>query len=337
MKKSLWQCSAIIFYIAFCASSSQAQFDAEGRWINGISEEPLFFHNLTYSPQNAVTFQSKWRLIAEENALSKDNEWAGDYVIRGETGGVTVLRWSLKEGFVFLFGGGCEPNVRGLNYGRVSFSNNLLQLFPEVDSEDPLILFAEDDDRRFFTTNFIASKFVPVKWQGIRYLVAENQIENFYDYVAGAGDYVPRDGVQILNYLFFPKDEEGNEAEKNDQMPVLPSGYERFVKKPVDAKIIATGRSFVRHIAGNENRTEGDAWVIPVTINAGSEDGVKLDMTFAILQEDIHEVVKTIKVGKKTSRGEVTVYIYSGAQDEPPFIKTGWRVSTASYKKYKFD
>jgi hypothetical protein len=336
MKKSLWQCSAIIFYIAFCASSSQAQFDAEGRWINGISEEPLFFHNLTYSPQNAVTFQSKWRLIAEENALSKDNEWAGDYVIRGETGDVRVLRWSLKEGFVFLFGGGCEPNVRGLNYGRVSFSKNLLQLFPEVDSEDPLILFAEDDDRRFFTTNFIASKFVPVKWQGIRYLIAENQIANLYDYVAGAGDYAPRDGVQILNGIFFPKNEEGDKAEIGEEMPILPSGYERFVRKPVDAEIITTGRGFVRHIAGDENRTEGDAWIIPVTLNAGSEDGVKPHMTFAILLEDIHEVVKVIRVGKKTSRGEVTVYIYSGADDKPPLIKTGWRVSTASYKKYGF-
>jgi hypothetical protein len=336
MRKALWQSSAIIFCILFCASSSQAQFDAEGRWINGISEEPLFFDNLTYSPQNAITFQTRWRLIAEENALSKDNEWAGDYVIHGETGGVRVLRWSLKEGFVFLFGGGCYPGVRGLNYGRVSFSNNLLQLFPEVDAEDPLILFAEDNDRRFFTTNFIANKFVPVKWQGIHYLIAENRIANFYDYVAGAGDYAPRDGVQILNSIFFPKNEEPDKAETGEEMPVMPAGYERFIKKPVDAKIIATGRSFVRHIAGSEDRTEGDGWVIPVTLNAGTEDGVKLDMTFAVLQEDIYEIVKVIKVGKKSSKGEIISAIYSGAHDKPPVIKTGWRVSTASYKKQRF-
>lgn len=336
MKKAMWQSSAIIFCILFCAISSQAQFDAEGRWINGISEEPLFFHNLIYSPQNAVIFQSKWQLIKEENALSKDNEWTGDYVIHGETGGVTVLRWSLKEGFVFLFGGGCEPNVRGLNYGRVSFSNNLLQLFPEVDAEASWILLAENDDRRYFKANFIASKFVPVKWQGIHYLVAENQIENFYDYVAGAGDYVSRDGIQIVNSLFFPKNEERDKAETGEDMPVMPAGYERFIKKPVDAKIIATGRSFIRYIAESEDRSEGDEWVIPVTLNAGSEDGVKPEMAFEILQKDIYRIVKILNISKKSSRGEVTVPIYSEADDKPPLIKTGWRVSTASYKKYKF-
>jgi hypothetical protein len=334
MKKGLWKSATIIFCMLFCAVSSQAQFDAEGRWINGLSEEPLFFYNPIHTLQNVVTLQTKWRLIEEENALSKDHEWAGDYVIYGETGSVKVLRWSVKEGFVFLFGGGCEPSVRGLNYGKVAFSKNLLRLFPEVDAENPKILFAEDDERRFFTANFIASKFVPVKWQGIRYLVAENQVEDFYDYVAGVGDYAPHDSLHILNSFFFPKKEERDESATGNEMPVLPSGYERFVKKPVDAEIITVGRSVVRHFAESEETEESDEWVIPVTLNVGTKDGVKLGMTFAILQEDVREIVKITRVGTKTSKGEIISRIYSAEDDKPPVIKTGWRVSTASYKKY---
>jgi hypothetical protein len=334
MKKALWQSSGIVFCILFCAISSQAQFDVEGRWINSIFEESLYFNSPTYSPQNADTFQTKWRLIEDENAVSKDNEWTGDYVIYGETGGGRILRWSLKEGFIFMFGGGCEPAVRGLNYGKVSFSKNLLQLFPEVDAENPMKLFAEDDDRQYFRANFIASKFVPVKWRGLHYLIPENRISNFYDYVAGVGVYRPGDEGWSRGDDFFPKKEKRAQLEPADDIPVLPPGYERFAKKPVDAEIIAVGKSFIRHIAESEEFEEGDELVIPVTLNVGSKHGVKPEMTFEILQEDVSEIVKIISVGKKTSKGEIVPRMYSVKDDKPPVIKAGWQVSTASYKKF---
>jgi hypothetical protein len=335
MRERLRQACATIFCILLCAISSQAQsdFDAEGRWINGISEEPLYFNHLTYTPQNALALQSKWRLIEQENARSKDSQWAGDYLLISETGTLRVLRWSLKEGFVYMLGSGCFPDVRGLNYGKVAFSNHLLQLFPEVNAEDPLLQFAETDNRQYLKANFIASKFIPVKWEGRRYLIAENQMADFYDYVAGSGDYAPRDGVQIFNDQFLLKRQESGKAEANNQSPVVPPGYEHLVKKPVHATIIAVGRRFTRHIAESEEEYERDEWVIPVTLNAGSKHGVKPGLTLLILQKEVGEILRITRVGKKSSKGEVVATIYSGETAEPSVIQTGWRVSTASYKK----
>jgi hypothetical protein len=335
MKEAFRLAWATTFCILFCAVSSQAQsdFDAEGRWINGISEEPLYFNHLTYTPQNALALTSKWRLIQQENARSKVNQWVGDYYLVGQTGTLRVLRWSLKEGFVYMLGSGCFPDVRGLNYGKVALSKNLLELFPEVDAEDPLLQFADDDRRQYFKANFVAGKYVPVKWRGRRYLIAENQMADFYDYVAGSGDYAPRNHVQILNDSFLSKSGEADKADAKNDLPVVPPGYEHLVRKPLHATIIAVGRRFTRHIAESQDEYKRDEWVIPVTLNAGSKHGVKPGMTLLILRQEVREIVRITRVGKKSCKGEVVAEIYSGETAEPPAMQTGWQVSTASYKK----
>ena len=93
-----------------------------------------------------------------------------------------------------------------------------------------------------------ATRFLPVSWRGNSYLVPEDDIADFGDYVAGLGRYNEWAGNYIEFAEFFtrfdkevPSVEETSidSSEPNDLLkdqPVVPPGYERFIKKPIDAR-----------------------------------------------------------------------------------------------------
>jgi hypothetical protein len=324
-------CNLVILLIVLTAVSSYAQYDQYGRWVNQFTEEPIYFEAPNYTPREAITFLTKWRLIEEENAIKTLNEWAGDYSIYSELGGAKVLRWSPQAGFVFFIGGGCEPSVRGINYGKVAFTKNMLQLFPEIQSEDPSLvdkkILDEDVERLLKTRNFVTDKFVPVKWHGVHWLIPEKQIADFYDYVAGVGRHRPT----LIGWeggTFLSK-KDGHREDENET-PSLPPGYERFVKKPLDATIISVGRRFLRHIE-EEGEEYGDEWVTPVVLNVGSEQGVQKDMVFSVLLSNVSDVIEITKIGKRSSKAEIAHRV---SDDNASSIKVGVKVSTAMWKKW---
>ena len=276
------------------AQSSSADFDSYGRWVNGVSEPWWFPESLPRADIAAV--QQQWTAIGKENGVPNNNLWAGDYFVGGDTHG-SYLRWS-RDGFVLFHVDKCAARVMGFSYGKVISSPTLIEFLQgRAVSESP-------------GHEHSTLRFLPVIWRYDKYLVPENAIEAFADYVAGLGEYNDPNLTRIEFAPFFSRSdrepaEVGMVVGRKDRArfvePIVPPGYERFIKPPVEAKIIAKGKSYIRHNAEND---WWDDLVIPVTINAGSTSGLKTNMSLRVVGREGF-VVKTTTVRRYSASGVI--------------------------------
>jgi len=275
--------------------TSSADLDSDGRWVNAISEPWWFSESL---PQDGIAaVQRQWTAIGNENRVSGNSLWSGDYFVGGETHG-SYLRWSRQNGFVLFHVDKCAARVMGFSYGKVISSPTLIELLAErTASESP-------------KHQHSTLRFLPVIWRNDKYLVPENAIEAFANYVAGLGEYNDPIFTLIEFAPFFSRSDResaevglvvGGKTPSGFVEPIVPPGYERFIKRPVDAKIIAKGKSYIRHNARNE---WWDDLVVPVTINAGSAQGLKTNMSLRVLGREGF-VVKTTKVRLHSASGVI--------------------------------
>ena len=277
------------------AHSASADLDSYGRWVNGVSEPWWFSESL--SQQDIEAVQRQWTAIGNENRVPENNLWTGDYFIGGDTHG-SYLRWSRQNGFVLFHVDKCAARVMGFSYGKVISSPTLVEFLQErAASESP-----KHEHSRL--------RFLPVIWRNDKYLVPENAIEDFADYVAGLGEYNDPNFTRIEFEPFFSRSdrepvEVGSVVGRKDRSgfvePIVPHGYERFIKRPIDAKITAKGKSYIRHNAENEWWND---LVIPVTINAGSAGGLKTNMSLRVIGREGF-VVKTTKVRLHSASGVI--------------------------------
>lgn len=286
------------------AQNSSLELDSYGRWINGVTE-PWWFSE-SVSKEDIAAAQRQWAAIGNENIAASESLWAGNYFIGGDTHG-SYLRWSRQNAFVLFHVNKCEARVMGFSYGKVVFSPSLIQLLPEKTLSDS----TKHGHNRHSTL-----RLLPISWRQVKYLVPENEIADFADYVAGLGEYNDPNFTLIEYAQFFSKSEvqttgvAGLVARNKNSFgfvePMVPAGYERFMKKPIDAKITAKGKSYLRHNPENE---WWDDLVIPVTIDAGSADGLKTKMSLRVVGSEGfgngEEVVKTTKVGLHSTRGVI--------------------------------
>lgn len=330
---------AICLFVAISIVTAQAQSDEYGRWINGITE-PWFFDSHAYTKKEAAEFQKRWKQMEAENGLPSENEWAGDYTVDDGVGTrLTVLRWSPKTGFVFASVYTCLPNVTSLNYGRVIASASLIELRPEVTAK-------RAESRSAHAAHSgppMKRRFVPAKWGERHYLVQENRIKDFYDFVAGVGAYRPGAHFFIVEEGFLLKSSDADKAVEG--MPVLPPGYERYVKKPVDASVVAVGKSYIRRVRDSENPWWNEL-VTPVKLDVGSVHGVRRGMAFNVLslgENDQGEIVKVTRARRHTSSGVIVRSVKKkpgekvnewddGKEIAYPKINVGWRLSTSHFK-----
>jgi hypothetical protein len=256
------------------AQSSSADLDSYARWVNGISEPWWFSESLPQEDIAAV--QRQWTAIGNENQVSDNNLWTGDYFIGGDTHG-SYLRWSRQNGFVLFHVDKCAARVMGFSFGKVISSPSLIEFLQErAASELP-------------KHGHSTLRFLPVIWRNDKYLVPENAIEDFADYVAGLGEYNDPNFTLIEFQPFFSRSDRESAAVGLDVgrkklsgfvEPIVPPEYERFIKRPVDARITAKGKSYIRHNAENE---WWDDLVIPVTIIGGSARGLKTNMSLRVV------------------------------------------------------
>src|SRR5258705_5765054 len=274
--------------------SSSADLDSYARWVNGISEPWWFSESLAQEDIAAV--QRQWTAIGNENRVSGNNLWTGDYFIGGDTHG-SYLRWSRQNGFVLFHVDKCAARVMGFSYGKVISSPTLIEFLQErAASESP----------KHGHSTF---RFLPVTWRNDKYLVPDNAIEDFADYVAGLGEYNDPNFTLIEFQPFFSRPDResaevgdvGRKKRSGFVEPIVPPGYERFIKRPVDAEITAKGKSYIRHNAENE---WWDDLVVPVTINAGSARGLKTNMSLRVVGREGF-VIKTTKVRLHSASGVI--------------------------------
>ncbi|MDQ1613238.1 MAG: hypothetical protein QOG00_3169 [Pyrinomonadaceae bacterium] len=313
-----------------------AQTDSDGRWENGITE-PWWFDAADFSPESVGEAQSRWQSIGAENDGAKGGGWQGDYSSGGETHG-TYMRWSPQGGYVLMNIDKCAARVMGFSYGTANASGALVEF--------NVVLRQRSSQTHGHAHAPLPAtmRFLPVTWRGVRYLIGENELTDFCDYAAGLGQYNRGLGefmiIDAVDFFYKIKDQ----ADETDRgLPVVPPGYERFVKKPIEAKITSVGTGY--RVIDLENEW-WDKFVIPVTTSAGQTSGVKRKMSLRVIGHEgfggMDEIVEIRQVGRRSSGGVIVRSVrkkpcvkFSGADDcdEPEYrpLKVGLQLTTSLF------
>jgi len=298
--------------------------DENGRWIHGGGSEPWSLTSEKYNAEQAKTFLRRWAALAQATDQTT-NEWEGDYFLPGGETSVVQIRWASESGFALYYASTCMAAVTHLSYGGVYADAAEVMFLPEISILSPV----KRDD---YFLSVLRTKYVPVKWDGAHYLVSEADIKSFFNMFAGRGE---RTGA-----LYFEKAEDEIEHHSMDDV-VVPYGYTRYVKKPIEASITKVGKQKIGRVSEEYFSSDEDFELTPVVINAGSAKGVKVGIKFNNLSsEDDYAVVK--RVFKDYSIGFIARPFCDGTEtdeDAAPCenlkknkISVGWKLTT--FNKY---
>jgi len=272
-------------------AQSVPELDPYGRWINGVSE-PWWFEK-SLAKEDVFAAQKKWVAIEQENQHSPKNKWPGDYFAGSETHG-DYLRWSPGNGFVWLRVNKCMATVMSFSYGDVVSAPNLIQMLPQK---------AVNGSQDHGHSSQTAVRFLPVVWRKSQHLVSENQMDEFGNYVAGVGTFNDWVGSYLEVEPFFSsltgelkEESENNVSREAPEVPIVPPGYERFIKKPIYATVTSVSKAYRR---SSENEWWDD-FVTPVKVKL-SRIGAKAKMKFRISDSD--EVIEITDVRRRSAEG----------------------------------
>ena len=322
----------------FCgvgAQESVAQVDQWGAWENGITES-WWLSSKTFTTQEAAEAIARWKLIG---ATEEHDDWAGDYFSGGETHG-TYVRWS-RNGFVIANVDKCQALVMGLTYGRVNVTPTLIQFIPEFKKASKSHAHGQT-----LTHEPATVSFVPVKWLDQLFLVPQDRIKDFSDYVAGLGDFNALLGSWGLEQAYFYSRYAGKNV-VSVGTPLLPREYEHFLKRPITGTVTAIeGRSVRRNYSYEitskilSSAVEHNlASLTFVRVNVGSIHGARKGLFLRVSEPNLGETVRLIAVGRTSSKGVLVrdvekgreTYYDNDAQRERtyPRAAAGWKLTTA--------
>ncbi|HEX7176255.1 MAG TPA: hypothetical protein VF240_13415 [Pyrinomonadaceae bacterium] len=326
--------TALLCLVAFTPPTSAQELDQYGRWVNGVSEPWFFGAELDKAEVSAA--QTRWKLIEEENGRAAGGEWAGDYFVGDETHG-SFLRWAPGAGFVLFKVNKCAAQVDDFSYGRVVVSPTLVMLVPER-AMRPRGAHGHGHHPS-------GNHYVPVKFRGERLLIPEGEMSDFGDYVAGLGQFNRHQFFSYIMTTSFFSQFGGSEAEPA-AAPVVPPGYERFLKRPLTGRVVSVGRRSIRRDYGYENEDgtggvyNGLSSLARLTVNVGRAHGAKRGMILRALATG--EDIRLTRVGKLTSEGLVvrslgdngqeTYFDHETNRDKVyPTVVVGWRLTTSPF------
>lgn len=321
---------------------ASAQLDADRRWVNGVTESWWLADGFTDAEASAAA--ARWKAIGDELAGAKGAAWTGDYFRGSDTHG-TYLRWSPRAGFVIAHVNKCAAMVMGIVHGRVEATAELVRFFPELDKHPARGHGGHGGHAAgAHAVPRDVLNFVPVEWRGGRVLVAEKEMADFGDYVAGLGRHNRWGGNMFLDYtMFFSRT--GEDEAGGSPSPAVPPAYRRFLKKPVEARVTSVGRRVLKRDyqieSENTSMTFERASLTYVTIDAGAERGVKPGMILRVVRDDDEEdSLLVVRAGRRAStaavvrevdeRGAETYYSNSESREKRRSkVTAGWRLTTS--------
>lgn len=302
-------------------AQSQPAIDQSGPWENGVSE-PWWFEES--APKDEIAgLKARWETIHKENAHAPEPR-AGDYATGSDTHG-SYLRWAPSAGFALLHIDKCAARVMGFTYGSVAATTTTLQLLPERETRSKS---SHANGHRSL------SRFLFVSWRGVFYLTRESQIADFGDLVAGLGKFND-DGERELHYYVRL---DSKRTGSIDDQPIVPAGYERFIKRPIDLTVTAVGRRSVRRFRVDHDTEPHYESRTAVVLDGGKAEGVTVGLKFWVVDSGESDQVIVSKVGVHSSSGVVIRWVEEDAKkhfsqwqdyDRYPPIKPGWRLTTS--------
>lgn len=327
---------------------ASAQLDADGRWVNGVTESWWPDDGITGADASAAA--ARWKEIGDDLARAGVEGWAGDYFRGGDTHG-TYMRWSPRAGFVIASVDKCRAAVMHLVYGRVEATPGLVRFFPEFEKFSAHAHGGAGEHRHAPTPHALV-RYVPVEWRGERLLVAEGEADNFGDYVAGLGEYNGRGALLLLEFAEFftradarPGEGAGANARAPNAPPVVPAGYEKFLKKPVEATVTAVGRrslkrDYMVELPYNSFQYNLGSFT-RVTISAGTSQGIKDRTVFRVVEPDEGDTVIVMRAGENESealivrqvdeRGRETFDDDESQGKKHSKVAVGWKLTTSPF------
>jgi hypothetical protein len=218
------------------SQTSAPETDQYGRWINGITE-PWSFRSEAYLEAEATAARTQWKAIGAQIDNELD-EWAGDYR-SGDLHG-NFLRWA-PSGFVVMSVFTCEANVTNVEYGSVSASASFIEFHPDSRS---IKQQGKANKHSHGSGSLSITRYIPIKWGPNHYLVPENQVAAFGEYLAGLGRFGGGRNQEYVELDYYWKLDDSSAALTG--LPIFPPGYRQFMRKPITAMITSVGRSYVQ-------------------------------------------------------------------------------------------
>lgn len=327
--------SSLLLCVSVGAQTQPEFLQEDGRWNNGVSEAWWFVESL---PKEEVKeLIARWEKIGQENQNSPGNEWTGDYFTGSDTHG-EYLRWSPESGFVIINVNKCSAQVEGFSYGKVARLPTINQFIP-----DKVVSSSHGHGHGESAPTTI--NFVPVKLRKARLLISEAQMPGFGDYVAGLGMF---NGPHSIYYVdvtpfFFQFSKES--GDKKDVGVFVPPGYEKFLKKPVEALIVKVNKRVVKSQFSYENPSGvgsvtyyDPVSITTVTVNVGRTDKVKRGLILKIAETG-EELIIT-RPGVSTSIGIIIRNLDESGREAfhegeiegvYPGVETGWSLTTSPF------
>jgi hypothetical protein len=310
-------------------AAAQPHFAEEpSRWITGVGE-PLWF--APTAPKDQIEkLKARWEALKLEHGRIEKSSTAGDYGTGGETH-ATLLRWAPLTGYVVVHVDTCAATVRGFSYGSVIFTPTTLKLMPEAQ-------FSQGDDHGHGNHRVKSNEFLFVKWRNVLYLTRQTDIANFLDSLAGLGKYNGNNIWDVGPEVYSSGGEESGTA---DDLPIVPPGFESFVRRPINLTITGVGHRIVRRFRVDYDTEPHYESRTAVTVNGGRLEGVRPGMRFHVLDSAESDEVVVRSVDAHSSRAEIirwvepktTAHFSRWADYERyPRIQVGWRLTTSIHK-----
>lgn len=288
------------------------EFIEDENWIE-TGGYPVLMHNLkNYTKEDVIRAKEKLNLIKQSKI---EDEWEGSYTVSQDLSD-TKLLWSPANGFVSYYVYTCAIELRGLNYGKV------------INNTNSLILITQKSQPPFYPTGKTGQvKLVKVKWGDLHFLVEEDDIEVFCELAAGYYGTAKMETVEVNGESyqtqtsiwgsFWVKSNEMSEK-KPFGLPILPKAYERFIKQPIETKIVSLGKY------EKDTPTEEPVMTYSrryVNIGAGKNLGIKTGMQFYV--PDLGERISIVEVNDKSAVGVLERGLDSETREESCFNYAG--------------
>ena len=264
-------------------------------WENGVGKRWLTYH---LEKEDVFKMKEKWEEIGDSSVKSA-SEYSGTYYQYGYMSGY-FLRWSPEKGYIFIRYFDVEHPCY-FSYGNASIDG------VEVNFK----LVYEVSESRCPGNSTTPKVWIPAV--GGKYLVQKTEIQDFADFYGGFGEYNgflrKVDGDYVFAFKWM-KDF------KQQQDFILPKGFEKFIKMPVNAEVISVGKSRKTKMK-DFFFWEDNVTITPVEINAGKRHGVKKGLEFVLLNsdDDKYQTLIITNAGAVKSKGNIIRYVDKNGEE----------------------